>query len=477
MEYTFNDKTVLLLKGDNYIDNSPRPKTVTNSNSNSNAFSRFGGYSHSFFSSQYILITSNPEFDLSNGDFTIDWWEFATTTYSGAIFSTTGGTGFYFGKGESGKVQYMVSPTSSVDSRFPAKDMGNIKIKQWVHRAIVRDKNFIRTYENGVLTSEVDYGDNIIYYGNQNLYFGRHPSYYTSCYIDEFRVTKEAVWKSNFDVPTREYIGLSINHSYIGDDYNFNIHGVTSNYTIDKVLISFNGGGVKEVVSNFDNIDYTLPKELKGIGKSEIKVTVTYNTDQVFIKNITVENNIEPLPGTPNINDTIRAVDIISSNTDKQISLLKNFMNTNGFDTSSVNNFSELLKMLTNSKMVKCKTGTVKSSNEGDNFQIYASTSTVGARVISIPELDFDPDILICYLKNSTTGTYYTNHVIYIKALDMIFSGQTRTDSYSTSYQRNLVFKSNTSPAKVGVGGAVLPVYCYTYPVSVELYDYFAFKF
>lgn len=478
MEYTFSDKTVLLLRGEDYIDKSPRPKKLTNSGVTSNTFGRFENKGYYIISSDWMVVDKNAEFDFGKDDFTIDWWEFATANYTGSVFATiTNNNGFYFGRGASGKVQYWVSPTNAPDPNFPAKDMGNIKLKQWVHRAIVRDKNFIRTYENGVQTSEVDYGDNIVYYGDQQMYFGRHSSAYISCYIDEFRITKEAVWKGNFEVPTREYIGVSINYSNNGDNYTFNINPVTSDYTINKVKITFNGGGVKEITSGFESFIYNLPTELKGIGDSKLKLIITYNTDQEFTKVYNIENDIEPLPETPDLNSTVNAINLINGNTDKQISIMKDIMGNNGFDIVDVNSMGALIDMLGDNKLAQHQTGVAKMSTDTDTFQLYGTTSTVGTRLLSIHGLTFEPDMIVCYLKNKVTGTYYPNFILYIKAFDMILSGQGRTDSTSSTYQRCTPFKSNVAPARVTNTEAILPAQVYTVPTVNEIYVFHAFKF
>lgn len=475
MDYSFNDKTILLLRGNEMVDKSPRPKTVTNKGVTTNAFGRFENNSF-YLSSYWAEVSSDNEFNFGKDDFTIDWWEFALSAYTGAVFSTfSSSSGFYFGKGESGKVRYSISPTGVIDANT-IKEMGNIKIKSWVHRAIVRDKNIIRAYENGVLVSENDYGDNEVYFGNQNMYFGRAPSYYFNGYIDEFRITKEAIWKSNFDVPVKEYTGINISHSLSNESCILNVASATSEYTINNVKITFNGGGVQEITSGFDNITYTIPKELMGIGNSKIKINVTYNSDKLFSHTIDIENTTEHIPETPNINNTLKSISLINSNTNKHVSIIKEVLNDNGVDVNSIGNISGLIDLISDHKIIKYQTGEIGMANDTDNFQLYGLTSSVTCRILSIPELTFEPDIIISYLKNFVSGTYYTSLIVYIKAFDVIFSGQCRNDSTSTTYQKFLTFKSKVNPVRINNKEAVLPIYYYTIPANNEKYIYHAFK-
>lgn len=157
--------------------------------------SKFGGSSLKTNSSN-IQTTTSTDYGFGTGDFTVDFWLY----YQGGngyvfFWSIDSGSGnFYqYGLSNGGTAPILWNGTSAVITGST-----NITSSQWQHHALVRSGSTITVYLNGTsigsVTSAVDLGT------TKPLYIGTNSTgiQATNGYIDEFRVSKTAVYTANF---------------------------------------------------------------------------------------------------------------------------------------------------------------------------------------------------------------------------------------------------------------------------------------
>jgi hypothetical protein len=163
---------------------------------------------------QFLSVANNAQLVMSTGDFTVEGWVRFTSTPAGAVFSKrlNGGTSYSWVVFDisGGTFRLLVSnaagTTWTVNSQgtFPALSTGI-----WYHFAIVRENNFLKGYQDGILRSNStitaatvirdDGARFVIGDTGQNAPVGP-----LNAYITNFRVVKgTAVYTSNnFVVPT-----------------------------------------------------------------------------------------------------------------------------------------------------------------------------------------------------------------------------------------------------------------------------------
>ena len=176
---------------------------------------RHGGYSVYCDGNDAVKFneTAADEFTFGTGDFTMEGWfwiDYASIGASGehtlignngtdtemwfsVIGSTWGGPKYNFQTG-----------TGSGWSNTVSSGANTVKLRQWVHLAVVRNSGTVNIYENGVSVAS---GSNTINLPNTNnmlSFMGRPQTYgqYAKGYIHDVRITKgTAVYTSNFTVP------------------------------------------------------------------------------------------------------------------------------------------------------------------------------------------------------------------------------------------------------------------------------------
>jgi len=183
-------------------DNSPTPKTVTavGNAQISTAQSKFGGASIAFDGNGDAISTgSSTAFDLSNANWTIEFWH-NSTSYSGAnnvlvnVFNSNTDKIIIATIGTAGNIYYLLN--------------GNVKIAtsstvatgQWSHIALVRAGAVTTLYRDGFsLGTTTDTPTS----SSKLFEVGRDVAAFFHGYIDDLRITKGvARYTSNFTPPT-----------------------------------------------------------------------------------------------------------------------------------------------------------------------------------------------------------------------------------------------------------------------------------
>lgn len=158
---------------------------------------------------EYIDFGQDSSFAFGTGDFTVEWWHYATGNYWGTVFDTSSSAA-YAGSifiGPHGAANYSIAAYLSGGGTIQANTAGeNLPLYQWTHCAIVRNGTSIKAYINGVedgsntSTHDLTMNDATV---------GR-ATYWTSSYdlrggdkVADLKVTKgTAVYTSSFTPPT-----------------------------------------------------------------------------------------------------------------------------------------------------------------------------------------------------------------------------------------------------------------------------------
>lgn len=194
------------------------------------AQSPFSGGGNSYYStgstSSYVSIPGQDAFALGTGDYTIEWFQYQTS-------STTWPRIFWYGSGPSlgisieGSIYLWPSPTS-------LGSPGTI-LNTWVHFALVRINNRVYLYRNGVLISTAGGISNTAnitdvsstFYIGSKAGSGESGEQFAG-YISNFRIVKGlGVYTGNFTMPTSALTGIANANPYGGS----NTSAIPAGYT------------------------------------------------------------------------------------------------------------------------------------------------------------------------------------------------------------------------------------------------------
>lgn len=213
---TGDPHTKLLLHGDSFFDGSKDKRVITNTGvAVSAAQSKFGDSSFYFNGSAYLTA---PGYNFGAKDFTIDWWEYATSSNAGTRFASnfcetysTQAGGILLHVNEDGLKVYVSNATNNNWNLLSYQVSGSNILNQWVHRAVVRNGNTLMLFVNGTLEYSYTLSGSIGYNSNLPMGIGGWAvdapgsSYFFMGYIDEFRVSDIARWTESFTPPTEPY--------------------------------------------------------------------------------------------------------------------------------------------------------------------------------------------------------------------------------------------------------------------------------
>lgn len=248
----------------------------------------------------YLLIEQNANFDPGTDDFTIDWWEYATTNSHLRISRDAGESSTYSGFTVVGNpgIIYMSSNGISWDIAV-GRSLGSVTQDTWVHYAIVRFGNTFYTFKGGVQqdtwTSSLG-----IYAGQSGMRLGIDRSGYTyfTGNADEIRFSKGiARWTSGFTPPTEEYsFGVDESDTItLSDEIELNI-------SLEKAILN-------DTITLSDDID---------VESSRLDDVITLNEDLYITRinpiekeeSITLSEEIEIIPSYNDIGLIIRTKEL-----------------------------------------------------------------------------------------------------------------------------------------------------------------------
>lgn len=161
----------------------------------------------------YIDTPDHADFDVGNGDFTIDFdfkrgttgtTQFICGQTDAAFLDTNTSFGFDFST-----INRLRGWVYSGSTLYAALNTVAITDSNKHHVALIRNGTNLSLYIDGISVASVNIGTNSVNNSSGKFSIGRLGEYNSSYYdgrIDEFRFSKTARWTTNFTPPTSEYI-------------------------------------------------------------------------------------------------------------------------------------------------------------------------------------------------------------------------------------------------------------------------------
>ena len=162
-------------------------------------------------SGDYIQAANNAAFQFGSGDFTFEYWLYATNLAGTRQHVNTGAAGGNFSYAiltESialgrGRLRYYLSSTGNSFDIVSGNPFGEIDPNTWNHIALARSGNTITAYLNGVPGNSVT-STAALFNFTTPFYFGTDAArlFFTPGYISNLRITKGvARYTTNFTPP------------------------------------------------------------------------------------------------------------------------------------------------------------------------------------------------------------------------------------------------------------------------------------
>jgi hypothetical protein len=183
-----------------------------------------GGNSYQFFnanSNSYIDVAASSDWALGTGDFTIEWFQYTTTTLTPPfqrVFTVDDFPSMDIGVSVEGTTFYYWA-----NSSFRYSSSSASTINTWYHWAIVRSSGTTRVYRNGSLRGSSFSDTNNINNTTDPLTIGGDNAHATNAtfvgYITNFRWIKGlAVYTGDFTVPTSALTATASANPYGGSN-------------------------------------------------------------------------------------------------------------------------------------------------------------------------------------------------------------------------------------------------------------------
>jgi len=187
---------------------------------------KYGNTSLKFLPAGYITVADRPELDLTYQEFTVEWWEYRTSSSGNpTVMARNDDTysPFIFGKAVNGRNKALI--THDGDGYNEAEDlnidMGSIDTGQWNHFAISHKGEFFRTFKNGVIQQTDKRPDLFVRVSSDALQIGRAQGGNSfSGYLDGIVITRgNAKYWTAFTPSTTAPVATTENKTYTGKHY------------------------------------------------------------------------------------------------------------------------------------------------------------------------------------------------------------------------------------------------------------------
>ena len=217
----------LHISGQEIKDVSNSNLTITNQNVSLSTTQTRGGHTHSLYfnGSSRLLINYTDDLDLTS-DFTIEWWEYSTSSSNNSRFCTSYTADTYTGLlfGYQGTYLY-VGNTGSAWNIFSSVNCIDVVANTWVHRAISKKGSEWSIYKNGVRT----------WVGNNSACLPDFPEFPFA--IGDYRSGDHSCWTGyidDFKVYTHAKYSGAIMSIQAGSILNFDYTGAVQTITLPK---------------------------------------------------------------------------------------------------------------------------------------------------------------------------------------------------------------------------------------------------
>lgn len=237
----------------------------------------------------YAVLT----LDTFNADtnWTIDWWEKdidVSKSVSTALFSSSSARGIYIGAtaGNANRNLLYLSSGSTFDVLSAFKFGDNIE-GEWVHRAIVKDGNEIRAYQNGKLYAKTFITKSIKNITSYNLNrYGTSAPKGIGKLVDNFRITQDILYTEDF-APYESDLRQGVMNIKIK---NTHIEVATKEVgVLEKIKLEVDG--VEKVSIESPKMDVSIPMP-EDIGFGEHKYRLASTINGIEIEDVGVYQNI-----------------------------------------------------------------------------------------------------------------------------------------------------------------------------------------
>ena len=159
---------------------------------------KYGSTSLNLSTDGYVTVADRPELDLTFRDFTIEWWEYRTSSSGNATVIARNNDTYspwIAGKLVSGNNTFLA--THDGDGYNESEDlnisMGSIDLNQWNHFAVSRQGGKFRTFKNGVKVAEATRDELYIRVTSESLQIGKGQNgNYFEGYLDGLAITRGA---------------------------------------------------------------------------------------------------------------------------------------------------------------------------------------------------------------------------------------------------------------------------------------------
>ena len=213
-----NSTTIEDYSSNNYTINTGG---VINVDNTSHIDPIYGSSSFFFDKTRAMQFTPNESMSLGTS-FTIEGWiyilSYANANVGGSVFligqSHTGSSNnnvFSLAYNNNHKIAFHTYDSNG-QLFMLADSSGPLSLNEWHHMAVVRDKNKLTSYLNGVALDTKDMGTLPVRTSSQNIHIGRIPSSANGTdssypqehhgYMQDIRIVKRALYTSNFSVPS-----------------------------------------------------------------------------------------------------------------------------------------------------------------------------------------------------------------------------------------------------------------------------------
>lgn len=199
----------------------------------------------------YIKSTNN-KYVFGSGDFTVDFWMYYQSGYSGVSSAQNSNIGIVI---QSDIIEFgQANSYSALITKTP----GFVSNK-WAHYALVRKSGTVYWFVNGILCATALGTSNMTV--NQfaiNARYGSGSFPGKAAYYDEFRISNIARWTSNFTPPNGIFVNIPTNLIAIASDSKVSISwsevsGVTG-YNVKRSTTA--GGPYTTIVTNVNETSY-----------------------------------------------------------------------------------------------------------------------------------------------------------------------------------------------------------------------------
>ena len=187
---------------------------------------KYGNTSLNLSTDGFITVADRPELDLTYQEFTVEWWEYRTSSSGNpTVMARNDDTysPFIFGKAVNGRNKALI--THDGDGYNEADDlnidMGSIDTGQWNHFAISHKGEFFRTFKNGVIQETDKRPDLFVRVSSDALQIGKgQGGNYFEGYIDGLVITRgNAKYWTAFTPSTTAPVATTENKTYTGKHY------------------------------------------------------------------------------------------------------------------------------------------------------------------------------------------------------------------------------------------------------------------